>query len=153
MAAEIGAPAPQFTLTDQNRNQVSLDDFKGGNTLVVFIPFPYTGICDGEACTIRDNLASLGSVDASVVIITCHAVPVTNKWATEYGLDFPVLSDFWPHGQVARAYGCFNEDRGVAMRWTYVLDEDGVVRDIVNTDTLGEAREFDRYTEALTALA
>lgn len=153
MPAEVGMPAPEFTLVDQDRNQVSLSDLKGRNTLVVFIPFPFTGICDGEACAIRDNLASLNEADANVVIVTSHAVPVAKKWAAENGFEFPVLSDFWPHGATAAAYGCFNDDLGAAMRYTYVLDADGVVRDIINTESLGEAREFDAYTESLSKLS
>lgn len=152
MAAEIGAPAPDFTLKDQNRNDVSLADFSGKNTLVVFIPFPFTGICDSEACAIRDNLQALNAVDANVVIITAHAAPTNQRWAEEQGFEFPVLADYWPHGAIAQAYGCFNETVGAAMRATYVLDGEGVVRQIVATDSLGTPREFAAYTDALATL-
>jgi peroxiredoxin len=149
MTAAIGSPAPRFELIDQSRNPVSLDSLKGSKSLVVFIPFPFTGNCDSEACAIRDQLSTLSGLDARVVVITCHAVPTAKRWADENGFEFPVLSDFWPHGEIAKAYGAFNEERGVANRYTFVLDEDGIVRDIVNTDSLGVAREFDSYVEAL----
>ena len=152
MAAEIGAQAPSFSLLDQSKNPVALDDFKGNKTLVVFIPFPFTGICEGELCAIRDNLAGLNALDANVVVITCHAVPTNQHWSDENGFEFPVLSDFWPHGAVATAYGAFNETVGAANRQTFVLDEGGTVRAIVKTDSLGTAREFDEYVEALAAL-
>jgi peroxiredoxin (alkyl hydroperoxide reductase subunit C) len=152
MAAEIGAPAPAFSLHDQAKNPVALDDFKGNKTLVVFIPFPFTGICLGELCAIRDNLANLNSLDANVVVITCHAIPTNNHWSEENGFEFPVLSDFWPHGAVATEYGAFNEAVGAANRQTFVLDEGGIVRAIVKTDSLGTPREFDAYVEALAAL-
>ena len=152
MTVAVGDAAPAFELLDQNKNPVSLESLKGTNTLLVFIPFPFTGICDNEACLIRDNLAALKDLDANVVIITVHAVSVANKWATENGFEFPVLSDYWPHGVTAQAYGAFNEDRGMANRYTFVLDADGVVREIINTDSLGTAREFDAYTEALAAI-
>ncbi len=84
----VGSPAPSFELRDQDRNLVSLDSFKGSKTLVVFIPFPFTGICDGETCAIRDNLTSLNELDAKVVIVTVHAVPVAKKWADENGFTF-----------------------------------------------------------------
>ncbi|MEA3503168.1 MAG: redoxin domain-containing protein, partial [Actinomycetota bacterium] len=100
MSATVGSPAPSFTLTDQDRNTVTLDDLKGTKTLIVFIPFPFTGICDDESCAIRDNLAALNDLDANVAVITCHAVPVTKKWSDENDFTFPVLSDFWPHGLV-----------------------------------------------------
>ena len=91
-------------------------------------------------------------LDAKVVIITVHALPVTKKWADEYGFDFPVLSDFWPHGETAMAYGAFNDERGAANRYSFVLDADGVVREVINTESLGIAREMDAYTEALAKI-
>ena len=145
----VGSPAPSFELYDQDRNPVSLDSLKGSKALVVFIPFPFTGICDDETCMIRDNLASLSDLDAKVVIVTVHALPVTKKWADENGFTFPVLSDYWPHGETAKAYGAFNDDRGSSNRYTFVLDEDGIVREVINTESLGIHREFDAYTEAL----
>ncbi|MCP4964476.1 MAG: redoxin domain-containing protein [bacterium] len=148
----IGSPAPAFELYDQNREVVSLESLKGSKALLVFIPFPFTGICDSETCAIRDHLSKLNDMDAKVVIITVHAVPVTIKWAAENGFEFPVLSDYWPHGEVAKAYGAFNEKMGAANRYSFVLDAKGVVREVINTDALGIHREFDSYTEALAKL-
>ncbi len=148
----VGDPAPAFTLPDTSGNPLSLTDLTGAKRLVVFIPFPFTGTCDAEACALRDNLAQLSELAADVVVITCHAKAVNKKWADENGFEFPVLSDFWPHGNVARAYGAFNEDVGAANRNSYVIDEDGVVREIIATESLGIAREFDAYLEALAKL-
>jgi peroxiredoxin len=148
----VGNPAPAFELLDQDKNPVSLESLRGSKTLIVFIPFPFTGMCDAESCTIRDNLSALTGLDAKVVVITVHASSVAKKWADEYGFEFPVLADFWPHGETARAYGAFNDDRGVANRYTFVLDADGVVREVINTESLGIAREFDAYTEALAKI-
>ena len=147
----IGTPAPPFELFDQNRNPVSLESLKGSKSLIVFIPFPFTGNCDDETCAIRDHLSKLNEMDANVVIITVHAVPVAKKWADENGFEFPVLSDYWPHGEVAKAYGAFNEMVGAANRYTFVLDADGIIRDVINTDSLKVVREFDTYIEALAA--
>ena len=149
MSAAIGSPAPSFSLVDQERNTVTLDDLKGKKSLIVFIPFPFTGICDDEACVIRDQLAALSDLDANVAVITCHAVPVAKKWSDENGFAFPVLSDFWPHGEVATAYGTFNETVGGANRITFVLDENGIVRSVIDSGSLGTAREFDEYVNAL----
>jgi peroxiredoxin len=77
---------------------------------------------------------------------------VIKKWADENGFDFPVLSDFWPHGETAKAYGAFNESVGSANRYTFVLDPQGVVRQVVNTEALGVGREFDSYVEALSKI-
>jgi peroxiredoxin (alkyl hydroperoxide reductase subunit C) len=152
MPAEIGSPAPAFELISQDREHVSLNSLKGKNALIVFIPFPFTGVCDGEVCMLRDSLAELNELDANVVAITAHAVPTNKKWSDENGITFPVLSDFWPHGAAAQAFGAFNDALGVANRYTYVLDSGGVVRNIIHSDTLGIAREHDAYVEALSAL-
>lgn len=152
MTATIGQPAPDFELTSHTREKVGLGDLKGHKSLVVFIPFPFTGICDAEACMLRDELGALRDLDAGVVVVTAHSVPTIKQWADAHDLTFPVLSDYWPHGAVAQAYGSFNEDVGVANRYTYVLDADGIVRDVINTESLGTAREFELYTEALAAI-
>ena len=148
----VGSPAPHFELLDKDKNLVSLDEFKGSKTLIVFIPFPFTGICDDESCALRDNLGALSGLDAKVVVITVHAHPVIKKWVEEYELTFPVLSDYWPHGQTAQAYGAFNEATGAANRYSFVLDGDGVVREVINTEALSVPREFSAYTEALAKL-
>jgi peroxiredoxin (alkyl hydroperoxide reductase subunit C) len=152
MPAVIGQPAPSFDLLDQNRNHVTLDDLKGRRTMVMFIPFPFTANCDNEGCALRDGLGYVESLDANVVIITAHALPTVIKWVDEFGFTFPVLSDYWPHGEVAKAYGTFSEERGVATRSSYILDADGIVRDIIATDSLGVAREHDVQMAALAAV-
>lgn len=152
MTAEIGVKAPDFTLRDQDRNEVSLADFAGHKTLVVFIPFPFTGTCTGELCEIRDHFDEIDRADGKVVVITCDTAPANKAWATQEGFDFPILSDFWPHGAVTTAYGCFDDRLGCATRTTYVLDADGVVREIIASGSLGEARPFEAYPRALEKL-
>jgi mycoredoxin-dependent peroxiredoxin len=152
MPLTIGTAAPDFSLPDQNREQVSLADLRGQNTLVVFIPFPFTGYCDNEGCQLRDGLAELEKLNAKVVIITTHAVPTNARWASENGFEFPVLADYWPHGEVAQTYEAFNDTTGSANRVTYVLDAEGIVRDVIATDSLGTPREYELYGEALSAL-
>jgi len=152
VAIEVGQPAPAFELPDQEGAPSSLVDLAGSKSLIVFIPFPFTGICDGEVCAIRDDIGALGDLDARIIVITCHAKPTNARWATEHGIDFPVLSDFWPHGEVARAYGVFDERVGVANRTTFVLDGEGIVRDVIASGSLGTAREHDAYAAALEAV-
>jgi len=149
MSVEIGAPAPTFSLRDPDKEIVSLGDFEGRKTLVVFIPFPFTGNCETELCTLRDHLADLNDLGANVVAITCDTPFANGAWSRLNGFGFPVLSDFWPHGDVCRAYGVFNEATGSANRSTFVLDAGGVVREIIATDSLGVIREYDAYVEAL----
>ena len=152
MPATIGQPAPDFNLPDVSNTRLSLADVKGDKTLVVFIPFPFTGICDGESCAIRDDMSALEGLGAKVVIISTTPRPSLKKWSDENGFTFPVLSDFWPHGATCIAYGCFNENTGSSMRATYVLDKDGIVRDIIATDSLGQAREHAAYQTSLATV-
>ena len=149
MAVKIGTTPKSFSLLDQDKSPVTLHDLRGKKSLIVFIPFPFTGHCDNEACAIRDQLAALNDLDANVVVITCHAVPVAKKWSDENGFTFPVLSDFWPHGLVATSFGAFNWDVGAANRMTFVLDAHGVVRTIIDSGSLGTPREFEEYVAAL----
>lgn len=149
MPAEIGSPAPTFDLPDIEGNTVSLDSLRGRKSLVVFIPFPFTGTCEGELCAIRDRLAELNDLDANVVAVTTDTVFSNREWSEKNGFGFPVLSDFWPHGEVTEAYGAFDPRVGAAFRSTFVLDTDGVVRSIVSTESRKFAREFDDYVAAL----
>lgn len=148
----VGQPAPAFELRDQNKEIVTLDDLKGSKSMIVFIPFPFTGICDAEGCALRDGLGALEAMEAKVVVVTAHSVPTNAKWAAENGFSFPILSDYWPHGEVAQAYGTFNADLGVAMRSSFILDSDGIVRDIIASEALGVAREHDAQVAALAAV-
>ena len=152
MSITVGNRAPDFELFDQDANEVTRASLEGRKSLVVFIPFPFSGICEAELCSIRDNLARLNGMDANVVAISCDTRFVHKKWATDQGFEFPLLSDFWPHGETARAYGSFNEAKGVANRMTYVLDDTGMVREIIDSGSLGVAREMDAYVEALAKL-
>ena len=153
MSAAVGTVAPAFELRDQSKSFVSSESLRGRKALVVFIPFPFTGTCEGEMCVIRDHLHRLEELNAGVVVITCDTVPANAKWSSDNDFNFPVLSDFWPHGATTKAYGAFNETTGSANRYSFVLDAEGTIREIINTDSLGTAREFDRYVEALGAIA
>ena len=149
MTLAVGTPAPEFTLLDQNKEQVSSADLKGSKSLVVFIPFPFTGHCDNEGCQLRDGLTDLKDLDARVVIITTHALPTNAKWAAENDFSFPVLADYWPHGEVAQRYEAFNEATGSANRVTYVLDAEGIIQDVIATDSLLSPREYGLYNQSL----
>ncbi len=152
MTVQVRDPAPPFELYSQHRELVSSESLRGSKSLVVFIPNPFTGVCDGEACALRDGMAHLSALDAKVVVITAHALPTNKTWADANGFEFGVLSDFWPHGAVSSAYGAFNDTLGIANRATYVVDAGGTVRSIIASDSLRNARDFEAYTEALAAI-
>lgn len=152
MPAAVGEYAPDFTLMDQGRRPVSVSDLHGKRSLIVFFPFAFSRTCQGELCTIRDNLHSLDAADANVVAISCDHFYSNRAWTEQEGFGFKILSDYWPHGAVSRAYGCFDEQIGCALRATFVLDESGVIRAIISTENIGQAREFDSYQEALASI-
>jgi len=153
MALEPGTEAPDFTLKDQDANEVSLSSFRGDKAVaLVFYPFSFSGICRGELCELRDDLSRYESADVQVLAVSCDSRQVQKAWADSEGYQFPVLSDHWPHGEVARAYGVFNEDVGCAMRATFLVDKDGTIVDSFESGGIGEAREGDRYQEALAKL-
>jgi peroxiredoxin len=152
MTLSIGTAAPDFELSDQNGNKVSLSSFKGKkNVVLLFIPFAFTGTCTGELCAMRDDLSSFQNDNVELLALSCDSMFTQRIWAEKEGYNFPVLADFWPHGEVATAYGIFDAERGCALRGTFVIDKEGIVRwSVVNG--LGDARSNDDYKAALAAL-
>ncbi len=153
MSLEVGQIAPDFTLKDQAGNDVSLSDYRGMQPVViVFFPFTFTGVCQGELCEIRDDPSTFENAGAAVIAISCDTRHAQGVWAEREGFSFPVLSDFWPHGATAQAYGVFNEAVGCANRATFVVDKDGKIAATFATTTLSTARAHDEYGKALANL-
>lgn len=152
MTLSIGTAAPDFELNDQHGNKVSLSSFKGKkNVVLLFIPFAFTGTCTGELCAMRDDLSSFQNDNVELLAVSCDSMFTQRVFAEKEGYNFPVLADFWPHGAVAQAYGIFDDARGCALRGTFVIDKEGIVRwSVVNG--LGDARSNDDYKAALAAL-
>lgn len=152
MPIEAGAVAPDFTLKDQNNQEVTLSDFRGKKiVLLVFYPLAFTGICTGELCQVRDNLNDFVNDDVQVLTVSVDSVYAHKIWADREGYQFPLLSDFWPHGAVAQSYGVFNSVAGIANRGTFVIDRDGVVC-FSEMNMPGEARDQEGWRKALAQL-
>jgi mycoredoxin-dependent peroxiredoxin len=149
MPLTVGTPAPDFSLRNQHRAVVSLDDLKGARAVIVFIPFAFTSTCQSELCSIRDNLQSFNDASTRVVVITCNTHHSNRVWAEQQGFEFDILSDFWPHGAVATAYEAFNELVGAPNRITYFLDEEGTIVDVIASDGLGASRPIEAYQAVL----
>jgi peroxiredoxin (alkyl hydroperoxide reductase subunit C) len=149
---EVGTGAPDFTLKDQNGQPVTLSSFHGAkNVLLVFFPLAFTGICQGELDEIRDNLATFVNDATATLAISVGPSPTHKVWAMQSRFTFPVLADFWPHGEVAQSYGVFNADTGFANRGTFVIDRSGIIR-FAELKAPGEARDQAVWTAALAAL-
>ncbi|HEY7007712.1 MAG TPA: peroxiredoxin [Jatrophihabitantaceae bacterium] len=149
---EIGQQAPDFTLKDQNNEEFTLAAFRGTRAvLIVFYPLAFTGICTGELCAVRDDIEFFQNDAVQVVSISVDSVYAHKIFSEREGYDFPLLSDFWPHGAVAQAYGVFNDIAGIANRGTFLVDKDGVVR-FAEMNQPGEGRDANRWREAIAAL-
>ena len=152
MTLSIGSAAPDFELSDQHGEKVLLSSFKGKkNVVVLFIPFAFTGTCTGELCALRDDLAPFQNDNVQLLAISCDSMFTQRIFAEQEGYKFPVLADFWPHGAAAKAYGIFNEELGCAMRGTFIIDKEGILRwQVING--LGDARNIADYKTAISAL-
>ena len=149
----LGDPAPDFTLRDQFGQDVTLSAFRGAKAVaLVFYPYAFSGVCTSEMAGIRDRLEEFLTFDTEVLAISCDPVYSLRAFADADGLNFALLSDFWPHGEVTRAYGVFDEARGCPRRSSYVVDKDGVVRWAVHNEG-GRGRDLGEHLKQLSALA
>ena len=150
MSLVVGDQAPDLTLKDQNNQKWTLSELRGDrNVLLVFYPLAFSGICTGELDHLRDHLTEFADVE--VVAVSVDSVFTLRAWSDQRGYDFPLLSDFWPHGTVAQAYGVFNDKTGFANRGTFVVDMDGIIR-FAEMNGPGEARDQMVWKHALAAL-
>lgn len=152
MTVEVGDVAPDFELRDQHNALVRLSSFgHDKNVVVVFYPLAFTRVCGAELCGIRDDLPSFQSDTVQTLAISCDSVFSHRVWAEQEGFEFPMLADFWPHGDVAQRYGVFDDQSGLALRGTFVVDRAGVVRyKVVNA--IPDARDQAEVVKALADL-
>jgi len=148
----VGDTAPDFTLKNAQGDDVTLSSFRGQPVVLVFYPFTFTGVCEGELCEIRDDPSAYERAGAQVLAISCDTRHAQRIWSEQQGYTFPLLSDFWPHGEVARAYGVFNETLGCANRGSFVIDKDGTITATFSSPDLGTPRSKSEYDAALAAL-
>jgi mycoredoxin-dependent peroxiredoxin len=152
MTVEVGQQAPDFTLRDQNREEVTLSSFRDRTSvLLVFYPFAFSRICTGGLCQVRDELPRFEQSGVQVLAVSVDSGHVLRAYAAQEGYRFPLLSDFWPHGEVARTYGVFNEISGMANRGTFLIDRAGIVR-FVEVNQVGEKRDQSAWHEAMAQL-
>lgn len=153
MAPEVGDQAPDFELKDQHGTPVRLSSFRGTkNVVLVFYPLAFSGVCTGELCAMRDEFPEVNSDDVELLTVSVDSMFAHRAWADSERFEFGLLSDFWPHGDVAKTYGVFEEDKGIATRGTFVIDKAGVIRWKVVT-SIPQARDLADYQKALAALA
>jgi len=152
MPLAVGSSAPDFALKDQNNQVVRLRDFHDRKAvLLVFYPLTFTGTCQGELTGIRDNLGLYANDEVQVLAVSVDSVYSHKIWSLQEGFEFPLLADFWPHGEVAQRYEVFNEAAGFANRGTFLIDRSGLIRFAEEVGP-GSARDQQAWQEAIAAL-
>ncbi|MDR3659024.1 MAG: peroxiredoxin [Mycobacterium sp.] len=147
----VGSLAPDFTLKDQHGRAVTLSALRGRAVLLVFFPLAFTPVCAGELGEIQERLSTYRNDAVETLTISVGPSATHKVWARESGFEFPILSDFWPHGAVSQLYGVFNAEAGYPDRGTFLVDRDGVVR-FAECTSPGEPRDQSVWMSALTAL-
>ncbi|WP_030485888.1 peroxiredoxin [Nocardioides aequoreus] len=148
----VGAKAPDFTLVDQHGQQVTLSEHAAGRaTMLVFYPFAFSGVCSGELVALRDRLGDFETDGSTLVTVSCDPVYALRALADRDGLFFPLLSDFWPHGEVTRCYGVLDERTGGPTRSSFLIDREGVIQWSVHNPS-GIGRDLDRHAGELSRL-
>jgi mycoredoxin-dependent peroxiredoxin len=148
---ELGGPAPDFTLRDQFGQDVSLSAYRDKKAVaILFYPYAFSGVCTGEMTAVRNRLDEFLTFETEVLAISCDPVYALRAFADQDGLNFPLLSDFWPHGDVARAFEVFDEAKGCPRRSSYVVDKQGKLRWAVH-NAMPEGRDLDEHLRQLAA--
>jgi peroxiredoxin len=152
MTLIVGDTAPDFSLTNQFGETVSLSDFRGKKAVaLVFYPLAFSGICTGELCELRDNFGVFETEGVELLALSVDSKFVQKSFAEQEGYKFSVLADFWPHGGTAQAYGVFNDEAGIAQRATFVINKDGQIAAKFVTP-VGQPRNFADYKKAIESL-
>ena len=152
MSADVGSKAPDFTLSNQDRQPVTLSQLRGQPVVLAFFPAAFSSVCQKELCTFRDSMAQLNRVKAQVFGISVDTFFALKAFQDQQQLNFQLLSDF--NKQAIRDYGVFNEDmiglKGIAKRAVFVIDKDGVVR---HREVLEDARSEPSYQKVFDSLS
>lgn len=149
---QLGGPAPDFTLRDQFGQDVTLSSYRGTKAVVIlFYPYAFSGVCTGEMAGIRERLDEFMTFDTEVLAISCDPVYSLRAFADAEGLNFPLLSDFWPHGKVSQDFEVFDDVKGTPRRSSYVIDRDGMLAWAVHNAN-PEGRDLDEHLAQLRAL-
>lgn len=147
----IGEAAPEFALPNQFGELIRLSGLRGKNVVLVFYPFAFSKVCTAEMCELAERAADFDTAGAMLFAISVDSKYTLRAYAAAEGIEFGLLSDFWPHGAAAQAYGVFDAERGLARRGSFAIDAGGIVRDAFYSDT-SQARPWAEYQRALQAL-
>jgi peroxiredoxin (alkyl hydroperoxide reductase subunit C) len=150
---KVGDKAPDFTLRDQTGNEVTLSSYFGKkNVVLVFYPLSFTSVCDVQMPGYNKEQQTFNGLNAQVFAISVDSAPVHKIWAEQLGgIDYPLLADFWPHGEVAKRYGILLES-GVAARATFIIDTTGTIR-YIELHEMGKVPDRNKVIEFLKSMS
>lgn len=155
MEITVGTKAPNFTLRNSDKAEVSLGDYQGKNVVLLFFPLAFTGVCTTELCTMRDDIATYEGLDAEVLAVSVDSLFTLEQFKKVENYNFQLLSDF--NKDVSRAYGSLYEDfvldmKGVSKRSAFVIDKEGMVQYAEVLESAGDLPNFDAVKAALAKL-
>ncbi len=155
MALKKGDKAPAFKLPNTDKKEVTLDDFKGKNLVVLFFPLAFTSVCTTELCSMRDNIADYATVNAEVVAISVDSPFTLDKFKKAENLPFQLLSDF--NKEASAAYGALYENfvlglKGVSKRSAFVIDKEGNIQYAQVLESAGDLPDFEAVKQTLSSL-
>jgi len=146
---EGGDEAPDFELRDQHGQRVRLSSYRGSKAvLLVFFPSAFSPVCSSELSTLGETATTLAGRDVELLTVSCDPMFTLRAFSDAEGVDFRMLTDFWPHGKVSSAYDVFDRDFGCSKRSTFIVDRTGIVRWQVH-NAMPDLRSVDDYLEAL----
>ncbi len=132
---KVGDTAPDFTLRTENREKWQLSDFRGKkNVVLAFVPFAFSSVCSAQLPSYEAELSRFKDFDAEIVSISMDSAYSLNAWAKSMHTSFPLLSDFYPQGQVVDLYG-LRHSLGMSNRAVMVIDKEGIIRYIELLDS------------------
>jgi peroxiredoxin len=152
----IGQPAPDFTLFDSAKNQVSLHNLKGKKVVLLFYPFAFSSTCTKELCYVRDNMSLFNKIDAEVLGISVDSLYTLARFKEEQGYQFTLLSDF--NKEVSRLYNTIYEDwnynmKGVSKRASFVIDRQGIIQYAQVLANAGDLPDFEAIQASLGTIS
>jgi len=155
MPLQIGQAAPDFTLYNSDKKQVSLNEYRGNNVLLLFFPFAFSSVCTAELCAVRDNINRYNAVQAKVFGISVDSLYTLAKFKAEQNLNFILLSDF--NKEVSYAYQAYYETfsygmKGVSKRAAFIVDKAGLLKYVEVLENSSEQPKFDSITRKLEEL-
>ncbi len=148
-----GAQAPDFTLKDQDQNDITLSSFQGKkNVVLAFYPLDFSPVCSKEHACFQDDLKGFEKLDAQVLGVSVDSAFAHKAFAQHLGIGYPLLADFHPRGDVASRFGLYLEDKGITNRATVVVDKEGTVRYVHVNEILQQRdnQEIEKVLQQLT---